>query len=85
MLSLWHGQLGYQTAAEHVDDSHLATIFADYAKQRAAFVEELTAEVRRLDAGQPAKTGTVMERSSRLDEPEISPYRRWPRSHRGRV
>jgi uncharacterized protein (TIGR02284 family) len=53
-------ELGYRTAAEHVDDSHLATIFADYAKQRAGFVEALAGEATRLLGDAPSENGTVM-------------------------
>ena len=35
------GELGYLTAAEHVDNSELKTIFTTYAKQRAEFVRDL--------------------------------------------
>ena len=49
-------ELGYQTAAEHVDDSRLATIFSEYAKQRAGFVRELREEAERL-SGEVAEGG----------------------------
>ena len=53
-------ELGYRTAAEHVGDTHLAGIFAQYAKERAGFVEELTEEVVRLTGEVPGESGTVM-------------------------
>ncbi len=52
------GEAGYRTAAEHVSDDHFQTVFADYAKQRAGFVRELQAEVRRLH-GEPRDSGTL--------------------------
>lgn len=51
------GETGYQTAAAHVSDSHFQTVFADYAKQRAGFVRDLQAEVKRL-GGTPEESGT---------------------------
>jgi uncharacterized protein (TIGR02284 family) len=52
-------ELGYRTAAEHVGDSRLATIFSEYARQRAGFVKDLTAEAERLSGEAPGKSGTV--------------------------
>lgn len=52
-------ELGYQTAADHVGDSHLETVFSDYAHQRAGFVRDLTAEAERLSGEAPRDTGTV--------------------------
>jgi uncharacterized protein (TIGR02284 family) len=42
------GELGYLTAAEHVGNSQLKTVFTNYAKQRTGFVRDLQAEVQRL-------------------------------------
>jgi uncharacterized protein (TIGR02284 family) len=53
-------ELGYRTAAEHVDDPHLAGIFSQYATQRAGFVEDLTAEAARITGELPSESGSVM-------------------------
>ena len=53
------GELGYHTAAQHVDDSRLATIFSEYAKERAGFVRDLQQESVRLDGDRAADSGTV--------------------------
>jgi uncharacterized protein (TIGR02284 family) len=53
------GELGYATAAQHVDDSRLATVFAEYAKQRAGFVKALQEEAVRLGGEKPTDGGTV--------------------------
>jgi len=53
------GELGYQMAAEHVDDSRLATMFREYAKERARFVRDLQEEAVRLDGDKPADSGTA--------------------------
>ena len=52
-------ELGYETAAAHVGDDRLATIFADYAKQRAGFVKDLKDEVARETGEVPADSGTI--------------------------
>jgi len=52
-------ELGYQTAAEHVDNPHLANVFSEYARQRAGFVEELTLEAARISGDVPVDNGTV--------------------------
>lgn len=52
------GEQGYQTAAETVNNTELETMFRGYAKQRAAFVRELEAEVERL-GGQSSESGNV--------------------------
>jgi uncharacterized protein (TIGR02284 family) len=44
-------ELGYRTAAEHVADSHLKTIFGEYAKQRGKFVQELREQGELPDEG----------------------------------
>jgi uncharacterized protein (TIGR02284 family) len=52
------GELGYRTAAEHLHNSKLATVLADYSARRAHFAKELQAEVERL-GGIPAHSGSV--------------------------
>jgi uncharacterized protein (TIGR02284 family) len=52
------GERGYATAAEHVGNSELTSVFADYAKQRAGFARELQAEVERL-GGTPSDSGSL--------------------------
>ena len=52
------GQNGFQTAADGVNNPELKTLFNTYAQQRAQFVTELQAEVRRL-GGDPEKSGSV--------------------------
>lgn len=47
---------GFRTAASHVSNTELETMFLGYADQRAKFMQELQDEVRRLD-GDPAQTG----------------------------
>ncbi len=53
------GEEGYRNAAEHVNDTHFQTVFAEYAKQRAGFVHDLQAEVKRL-GGEPDASGTMI-------------------------
>jgi uncharacterized protein (TIGR02284 family) len=53
------GELGYTTAADHVGNSQLRTIFAHYAKQRAGFVRDLEAETKRL-GGIPSDSSSVI-------------------------
>ena len=53
------GELGYLTAAQHVSNSQLKTIFAGYAKQRTGFVRELQAEVERL-GGTPLDSSSLI-------------------------
>ncbi len=52
------GEEGYRNAAEHVNNAHFQTLFAEYAKQRAGFARELRAEVERL-GGEPNDSGTL--------------------------
>ena len=52
-------ELGYGIAAAHVGDSRMATVFAEYAKQRAGFVNELRKEVTRETGEVPEENGTV--------------------------
>lgn len=53
------GELGYRTAAERVNDSGLAGVFTEYAKERAGFVKELQEECIRLSGERPSGDGTV--------------------------
>ena len=53
-------ELGYRTAAEHVEDPHLAGIFTQYAKERGGFVADLTKEAARLTGEVSGESGTVM-------------------------
>jgi len=52
------GENGFQTAADHVKDSGLKTLFNECSVQRSQFASELESEVRQL-GGTPAKTGSV--------------------------
>lgn len=52
------GEEGFRTAAEGVKSGELKTLFDTYSQQRAEFVAELQAEVRRL-GGDPEQTGSV--------------------------
>jgi uncharacterized protein (TIGR02284 family) len=52
------GQEGFQTAAEGVNKLEYKNLLKEYSSQRAQFVGELQAEVRRLGGG-PAQSGTV--------------------------
>lgn len=53
------GDKGFRTAAEGVPNSELATLFTNYADQRASFAAELQAEVRRF-GGDPETSGTAL-------------------------
>lgn len=53
------GEKGFRTAAEGITNGELATLFLNYAEQRASFAAELQAEVRRL-GGDPETGGTAM-------------------------
>jgi len=52
------GEYGYRTAAEHVRNSQLRTIFEECAKQREGCARRLRAEVERL-GGTPTDSGTL--------------------------
>lgn len=52
------GEQGFRTAAEHVTNSELKTLFNIFAQQRARFASELNNEVLHR-GGDPAKTGHV--------------------------
>lgn len=43
-----NGELGYTTAAEHVNNTQLKSVFQEYARQRARFVQQLQIEAARL-------------------------------------
>ena len=53
------GEKGFRTAAEGIANGDLATLFLNYAEQRASFAAELQAEVRRL-GGDPEDAGSAM-------------------------
>lgn len=53
------GELGYATASRHVNDSRLATVFSEYAKERAKFVKDLQEETVRLGGEAPSEGGSV--------------------------
>lgn len=53
------GEKGFRTAAEGVSNRELATLFLNYAQQRASFAAELQAEVKRL-GGDPETGGTAL-------------------------
>jgi uncharacterized protein (TIGR02284 family) len=52
------GEHGYMTAASDVENTELASIFRQYAEQRAKFSGELKEEIVRL-GGTPVEHGTV--------------------------
>jgi len=52
------GELGYRTAAEHINDAKLQIILSNLAIRRAQFAEELRAEVERL-GGNPVESGSM--------------------------
>ncbi len=52
------GEQGFRTAAEQVRNTELETMFSSYAKERAEFVRELEAEVKRL-GGATEEAGTL--------------------------
>src|SRR5262245_53777686 len=52
------GQEGYRTAAEHIRNSEFRRLFNIFSQQRAQFVSELQAEVRRLN-GEPVERGSM--------------------------
>jgi len=52
------GENGFRTAAEHVTDASLKTLFSECSVQRAQFASELESEVRQL-GGSPATTGSA--------------------------
>ena len=53
------GEKGFRTAAEGISNGDLATLFMNYAEQRASFAAELQAEVRRL-GGDPETGGSAI-------------------------
>jgi uncharacterized protein (TIGR02284 family) len=52
------GELGYRTAAEHINDTKLQIILSDFAIRRSQFAKELQAEVERL-GGNPVGSGSM--------------------------
>jgi len=52
------GSQGFETAAQHVRDSQLKTLFSRYAKQRQQFAADLEAEANRL-GGSAERRGSV--------------------------
>lgn len=53
------GEKGFREAAESVDDPDLKELFNELSAERAAFADELQAEVRRLGAD-PAESGSPL-------------------------
>lgn len=51
------GQEFYQSAAEHVDNPRIRTLFQDMAQAKSALVRDLSAEVR-VSGDRPARHGT---------------------------
>ena len=52
------GEIGFTTAAEGLQDPPIKAKFLEYSRQRAGFVSELQAEVRKL-GGDPETSGSV--------------------------
>lgn len=52
------GAKGFRTAAEHVDDGSITSLFDTFAAEREQFAQELRAEVRRL-GGQADEGGSM--------------------------
>lgn len=52
------GKLGYQQAAQNVNDGSLKTLFTDYATQRSQFASELQSAVRSI-GGTPTDDSSV--------------------------
>ncbi|HLG97064.1 MAG TPA: PA2169 family four-helix-bundle protein [Bryobacteraceae bacterium] len=53
------GELGYRTAASHIQNTNLHIILSDNALRRAEFAKQLRAEVERLGA-HPSHSGSVV-------------------------
>jgi uncharacterized protein (TIGR02284 family) len=53
------GELGYRTAASHIQNTKLHIILSDNALRRAEFAKELQAEAERL-GGHPGRSGSVV-------------------------
>jgi conserved hypothetical protein len=52
------GENGFREAAEHVNNSHLKTVFLEFSRQRAQFAGQLQSEVTQL-GGEPEKSGST--------------------------
>lgn len=52
------GEQGFRSAAENVKDPEVKSLFTDYARERAAFADELKTEVSRL-GGSPDEGGSA--------------------------
>jgi len=52
------GEQGFRTAAEHVKDEQVKSLFLSYAQQRAGMIRELESEVR-AHGGTPETAGSV--------------------------
>jgi uncharacterized protein (TIGR02284 family) len=52
------GEAGYRTAAEHVQNSELASVFTEYANQRGHCARQLHAEIER-QGGTAEDSGTL--------------------------
>jgi CRP-like cAMP-binding protein len=59
------GELGYRTAAEHLQDPKLRIVFKDHANRRAQYAAELRAEVERL-GGRAGHSGSSLLPETRL-------------------
>lgn len=52
------GEIGFKTAADGLQDPAIKAKFVEYSRQRAGFVNELQAEVRKL-GGEPETSGSM--------------------------
>ncbi len=52
-------ELGYRTAAEHIGNSQLETLFSGYAKQHEKFQKELQTELQHLEPGRHSNSETL--------------------------
>ena len=57
--TLKDGKEGFETAASHVKDAQVKTVFLEYSQQRSRFAGELQGEVGRL-GGEAEKTGSTI-------------------------
>ncbi|HUS08543.1 MAG TPA: PA2169 family four-helix-bundle protein [Bryobacteraceae bacterium] len=58
------GENGFREAAEHVNNSHLKTVFLEFSRQRAQFAGQLQSEVSLL-GGTPEKSGSSLAAAHR--------------------